>query len=213
MPQTPPGPWTLDTVKNRLRAEQVQREKAAAARYRRQEQRDNRRETQSSRTSSTQCSLLLLLILVCLLLSLTVLVLSSLICGRNKGGCLTFWNEMNCQMAVSRAEKNCATDYIFNKGSFFGEEFELAAPQHGLSPCTNKIGYATYQPKHFLCSQANPQKSSAIKSLNLCQKNTVVVFKRQGMRQWRIIRKRIDRKIGQICIWANFFSFRPFDLH
>ena len=73
-----PGPWTLDKVKNKLRAEQVQREKAAAARYRRQEEKKKDRETQIGKTS-TQCSLLLVLTLCCLLLSLTVLVLSSVV--------------------------------------------------------------------------------------------------------------------------------------
>jgi hypothetical protein len=79
MPPKGNGPWALDKVKQRLRAEQVQRESAAAARYRRQEERGEGQETQSTNTSSTPFSLLFLLTVVCLLLSLIVLVLSSLV--------------------------------------------------------------------------------------------------------------------------------------
>ena len=79
MPPKGDGPWALDKVKQRLRAEQVDRERAAAARYRRQEERGERQETQSSAASSPQCCLLFLLTVVCLLLSLILLVLSSLV--------------------------------------------------------------------------------------------------------------------------------------
>ncbi len=79
MPATPPGPWTLDKVKKRLRAEQVQREKAASARYRRQENRQQDEEAQSVKSSACQCSLLVVLTVCCLLLSLIVLVLSSVV--------------------------------------------------------------------------------------------------------------------------------------
>ena len=44
MPPKGDGPWALDKVKQRLRAEQVDRERAAAARYRRQEERGERQE-------------------------------------------------------------------------------------------------------------------------------------------------------------------------
>ena len=79
MPATPPGPWTLDKVKKRLRAEQVQREKAASARYRRQANRQQDEEAQSVKSSACQCSLLVVLTVCCLLLSLIVLVLSSVV--------------------------------------------------------------------------------------------------------------------------------------
>jgi hypothetical protein len=60
----PPGLWTLDKVKNSLRAEQVvQREKAAAARYKRQEEKRKDQETQIGKTSTS--SLLLVLTLLC----------------------------------------------------------------------------------------------------------------------------------------------------
>jgi hypothetical protein len=56
MPPKGNGPWALDKVKQRLRAEQVERERAAAARYRRQEERGNRQETQSTAASAMQLS-------------------------------------------------------------------------------------------------------------------------------------------------------------
>ena len=52
MPPKGDGPWALDKVKQRLRAEQVDRERAAAARHRRQEERGERQETQSTAASS-----------------------------------------------------------------------------------------------------------------------------------------------------------------
>ena len=79
MPVNQPGPWALDKVKKRLRAEQVQREKAASARYRRQEKKQLDQEAQTVKTSACQCSLLLVLTLCCILLSLVVLVLSSVV--------------------------------------------------------------------------------------------------------------------------------------
>jgi hypothetical protein len=69
------GPWQLDDVKARLRAEQVGRERAASARYRAQEQRDlgedNTIAKNAGKTSWAHC--IYLLALSCLLLSLSVL--------------------------------------------------------------------------------------------------------------------------------------------
>jgi hypothetical protein len=79
MPTNPLGPWALDKVKNRLRAEQVQREEAASARYRRQEDKEKDEEAQSVNSRACHCSVLLLLTLCCLLLSLAVLVLSFIV--------------------------------------------------------------------------------------------------------------------------------------
>ncbi len=76
MPANLFGPWALDKVKNRLRAGQVQREKAASARYRRQEDKQKDEEAQSINSSASQCSVLLVLTLCCFLSSLAVLVLS-----------------------------------------------------------------------------------------------------------------------------------------
>jgi hypothetical protein len=73
MPATPPGPWALEKVKQRLRREQVEREEAASARYRRQEDKPK------GNSSASQCSVLLVLTLSCLLLSLAVLLLSSVV--------------------------------------------------------------------------------------------------------------------------------------
>ncbi len=79
MPENRPGPWALGKVKKRLRAEQVQREKAASARYRRQEDKQKDEEAHSVKSSACQCSVLLLLTFCCLLLSFAVLVLSSIV--------------------------------------------------------------------------------------------------------------------------------------
>jgi len=68
------GPWQLDEVKARLRAEQVGRERAASARYRRQEGQDSG-EDNKGKTSWAQC--IFLLALSCFLLSLSVLALAS----------------------------------------------------------------------------------------------------------------------------------------
>jgi len=68
MPRNPPGPWVLEEVKTRLRAEQVQRENAASARYR-----------PDVKKSSCQCSVVLVLSLCCLLLSLVALLLSTVV--------------------------------------------------------------------------------------------------------------------------------------
>jgi hypothetical protein len=80
----PTWTWTLDKVKKRLRAEQVQRETLAAERYRRQEDQGKEQETKTGQTSCTQSSLLLFLSLSCLLLSLAVLVLSSVVLTQAK---------------------------------------------------------------------------------------------------------------------------------
>ncbi len=74
-----PGPWALDKVKKRLRAEQVQREETASARYRRQEEKELHQEGQTVKTSACQCSVLLVLTLCCFVLSLAVLVSSSVV--------------------------------------------------------------------------------------------------------------------------------------
>jgi len=70
------GPWQLDDVKARLRAEQVGREKAASARLRQQELRyfgeDNTTQKNTEKTSWAYC--LFLLAVCCFLLSLSVLV-------------------------------------------------------------------------------------------------------------------------------------------
>ena len=89
MPVNQPGPWALDKVKKRLRAEQVQREKAASARYRRQEEKQLNQEGQTVKTSACQCSLLVVLTLYCILLSLVVLVLSSVVLRILKKGKVT----------------------------------------------------------------------------------------------------------------------------
>jgi hypothetical protein len=87
MPANPPGPWKLDNVKKRLRAEQVAREKAASARYRRQEDKLRQQRIDSKgQTSACQCSVLLVLGLCCFLLSLAVLVLSSVVVRISKLG-------------------------------------------------------------------------------------------------------------------------------
>ena len=79
MPANPPGPWTLDKVKKRLRAEQVQREKSASERYRRPEQKELREKGKTRETSACQGCLLVVLTLCCILLSIVVLVLSSVV--------------------------------------------------------------------------------------------------------------------------------------
>ena len=91
MPKTPPGPWALDKVKKRLRAEQLERERIASARYRQEEDRralaryrqeernvQQRRDSQGQ-PSSCQCSVLLVLTLCSCLLSLAVIVLLSFV--------------------------------------------------------------------------------------------------------------------------------------
>jgi hypothetical protein len=45
-----PGPWTLDKVKKRLRAEQVQRETLASARYRLEEDQGQEQEAKASQS-------------------------------------------------------------------------------------------------------------------------------------------------------------------
>ena len=75
MPATSPGPWALDKVKKRLRAEQVQREKAASARYRLLEDKRRDEEGRSVSSSGCHCSVLFVLTLCCLLLLLVVLLL------------------------------------------------------------------------------------------------------------------------------------------
>jgi hypothetical protein len=84
MPSAQPGPWTLDKVKKRLRAEQVQRERIASAKYRRQEEKKEEQETQIAKTNTTPCSVLLALTLCCLLLPLTVLVLCGVVLSLGK---------------------------------------------------------------------------------------------------------------------------------
>ena len=69
------GPWQLDGVKARLRAEQVGRERAASARYRTQEWRDLG-EDNKGKTSWAHCILLLLLLLLVLVLSSVVVALA-----------------------------------------------------------------------------------------------------------------------------------------
>ncbi len=79
MPANRPGPWTLDKVKKRLRAEQVQRETLASARYRLEGDQGKEQETKTSQTSFIQSGLVLFLSLSCLILLLLVLVLSSVV--------------------------------------------------------------------------------------------------------------------------------------
>jgi hypothetical protein len=68
------GPWQLNDVKARLRAEQVGRERAASARYRVQERldlvEDNATPENTGKTSCAHC--ILLLALSCFLFSLSV---------------------------------------------------------------------------------------------------------------------------------------------
>jgi hypothetical protein len=72
------GPWQLDDVKARLRAEQAGRAKAASARYRAQELRyygeDNTTQKNTEKMSWAYC--LFLLALSFFLLALSVLVLA-----------------------------------------------------------------------------------------------------------------------------------------
>ena len=85
MPAHRSGPWTLDKVKKRLRAEQVQRETLAAARYRLEEDQGNEQENKTNQTKVfTQSGLVLFLSLSCLLLLLLVLVLSSVVVALTK---------------------------------------------------------------------------------------------------------------------------------
>ncbi len=79
MPATPPGPWALESVKNRLRLYQVEREEAASARYRRLEDKQKDKEARSVNSSACECSVLLVLAFCCFLLSLSVLILSSVV--------------------------------------------------------------------------------------------------------------------------------------
>lgn len=72
-----PGPWELNEVKKRLRAEQVNREKAASERYRQQEEGGQGEGNKGVRKCS-DC-ILIVLVLCCFLLSLSVLALSSVI--------------------------------------------------------------------------------------------------------------------------------------
>jgi hypothetical protein len=91
MPPKKGGPWQLEEVKLRLRAEQLARERAAGARYREIEEREARerqiirleeealrqaRAQGKGNTSWGECSLCIL-VLCCLLLSISVLILSS----------------------------------------------------------------------------------------------------------------------------------------
>jgi hypothetical protein len=79
-----PGPWALDKVKKRLRAEQVQRERLASERYRQEENQGQEQEAKTIQTVSTQSPLLLFLGFACLLLLLLVLVLSSVVVALGK---------------------------------------------------------------------------------------------------------------------------------
>ena len=74
-----PGPWALDKVKKRLRAEQVQRERLASERYRQAEDQAQVQESKTNQTVSHHSPLLLFLCFACLLLLLLVLVLSSVV--------------------------------------------------------------------------------------------------------------------------------------
>ncbi len=79
MPVKQPGPWALDKIKKRLRAEQVQREEAASARYRRQAEKQLHQERRLSRRVRVSAVLFLsslCVVLCCHLLSLSCLVLS-----------------------------------------------------------------------------------------------------------------------------------------
>ncbi len=71
------GPWGLNEVKTRLRAEQVKREKAASERYRQQE--EGGQDTGSKGVRNCSECLLIVVVLCCFLLSLSVLALSSVI--------------------------------------------------------------------------------------------------------------------------------------
>ena len=72
-----PGPWELNEVKKRLRAEQVKREKAASERYRQQEE-GGQDEGKKGVRKCSDC-ILIVLVLCCFFLSLSVLALSSVI--------------------------------------------------------------------------------------------------------------------------------------
>ena len=74
-----PGPWALDKVKKRLRAEQVQRERLASERYRQAEDQGREQESKTIQTVSHHSPLLLFLGCACLLLLVLVLVLSSVV--------------------------------------------------------------------------------------------------------------------------------------
>jgi hypothetical protein len=82
-----PGPWGLNEVKKRLRAEQVKREKAASERYRQQEEKgqdegnrgDGHQDAGSKGVRNCSDCILIVVVLCCFLLSLSVLALSSVI--------------------------------------------------------------------------------------------------------------------------------------
>jgi hypothetical protein len=76
MPRKTLGPFQLEQVKTRLRAEQVERENAASARYR---AREEVKTTPDVKKRACQCSVVLVLSLCCLLLSVVALVLSSVV--------------------------------------------------------------------------------------------------------------------------------------
>ena len=82
MPPKKGGPWQLEQVKLRLRAEQVAREREAGARQRAIEEEEARvRQTRTpvqANNSWAECTLCLL-VLCCLLLCLSVLLLSSVV--------------------------------------------------------------------------------------------------------------------------------------
>ena len=85
MPPKRAGPWQLETVKLRLRAEQVAREKAAALRYRQVEdegaeplRRTHAIERYTGQTSWLEC-FLCVLVLCCVFLVIAVVFLSVLV--------------------------------------------------------------------------------------------------------------------------------------
>ena len=82
MPPKKGGPWQLEQVKLRLRAEQVAREREAGARQRaieEEEARDRQARTPVQGNNSWAECTLCLWVLCCLLLSLSVLLLSSVV--------------------------------------------------------------------------------------------------------------------------------------
>ena len=82
MPPKKGGPWQLEQVKLRLRAEQVARERAAGDRQRAledEEARDRQARTPGKGNNSWVECTLCLLVLCCLLLCLSVLLLSSVV--------------------------------------------------------------------------------------------------------------------------------------
>ena len=74
-----PGPWQLDRVKDRLRREQVARERAASLRYRRQEEEDKVKENTNQEVWGNQRALILLVCLLVFLLFVCVLALCAVV--------------------------------------------------------------------------------------------------------------------------------------